>query len=56
VHNRYDNAVPLAESEYLAAAIPNAKLLVLESDNHLPLPQEPAWPVFTDAIEAFLQG
>ena len=56
VHSRYDNAVPLAESEYLAAAIPNAKLLVLESDNHLPLPQEPAWPVFTDAIEAFLQG
>jgi pimeloyl-ACP methyl ester carboxylesterase len=55
VHSRHDNAVPLAEGEYLAAEIPNARLLVLESDNHLPLPQEPAWPVFTAAIEAFLR-
>ena len=55
VHSRHDNAVPLTEGERLAAAIPNAKLLVLESDNHLPLPQESAWPVFTAAIEAFLR-
>lgn len=55
VHSRHDNAVPFAEGERLAAAIPNARFLALESDNHLPLPQEPAWPTFTAAIEAFLR-
>jgi DNA-binding winged helix-turn-helix (wHTH) protein/pimeloyl-ACP methyl ester carboxylesterase len=54
VHSRYDNAVPFEQGCLLASAIPNAKFVPLESENHVPLPDEPAWPVFTREIEAFL--
>ncbi len=54
LHSRHDNAVPFAEGERLAAAIPHARFVALESDNHVPLPDEPAWPPFRSAIEAFL--
>ena len=39
----------------LAAAIPNARFVALESENHVPLPDEPAWPQFISEIEAFLR-
>jgi hypothetical protein len=29
---------------------------VLESENHVPQPWEPAWPTFLNAIETFLSG
>ena len=38
----------------IAASIPNARLVNLESANAIPLPGEPAWPVFLGAIESFL--
>jgi len=38
----------------IAASIPNARLVSLESNNLIPLPGEPAWPVFIDAVQAFL--
>jgi len=44
------------EGRLLAASIPNAKFVVLESDNHIPIPGEPAWPIFMAEIEAFLSG
>jgi pimeloyl-ACP methyl ester carboxylesterase/DNA-binding winged helix-turn-helix (wHTH) protein len=55
LHSRHDNAVPLEEGQRLAAAIPNARFVVLESENHVPLPDEPAWPTFVGEIEAFLR-
>ena len=55
LHSRHDNAVPLEEGRRLAAAIPNARLVVLESENHVPTPDEPAWPVFIAEIDAFLR-
>ncbi len=54
VHCRHDKMVPAEEGRRLAASIPNAKLLMLESENHAPQPWEPAWPIFLDAIETFL--
>jgi pimeloyl-ACP methyl ester carboxylesterase len=54
VHSRYDNAVPLEEAIRLSSRIPNARLLVLESENHVLLPGEPAWRQFTGELEAFL--
>ena len=54
IHSRHDNAVPFSEGCRLASEIPNAKLLVLESENHVPLPGEPAWPHFVHAISSFL--
>ena len=54
LHCRHSRALPLEHSERLAASIPDARLLSLESANAVPLPGEPAWPVFLDAIETFL--
>lgn len=53
-HCRYDNAVPFDEGRRIATLIPNAKFVALESENHVPQPDEPAWPLFLDAIETFL--
>ena len=55
LHSRHDNAVPFEEGRRLAAAIPNARFVALESENHVPLPDEPAWPQFIGEIEAFLR-
>ncbi len=54
LHSRYDNAVPFEEGQRLAAALPNARFVALESENHVPVPGEPAWPIFLAEIEAFL--
>jgi DNA-binding winged helix-turn-helix (wHTH) protein/alpha-beta hydrolase superfamily lysophospholipase len=55
LHSRYDNAVPFDEGQRLAAAMPNARFVVLESENHVPVPGEPAWPIFLAEIDAFLR-
>ena len=54
LHSRHDNAVPFEEGRRLASAIPNAKFVSLELENHVPMPDEPAWPIFIGEIEAFL--
>ncbi len=54
LHCRHNRALPLEQSLRLASSIPNARLLSLESANAVPLPGEPAWPVFLGAIETFL--
>jgi pimeloyl-ACP methyl ester carboxylesterase len=54
LHCRRDNSVPFEEGRRLATAIPNAKFVSLDSENHVPLPGEPAWPHFLEAIESFL--
>jgi len=38
----------------LAAAIPGARFVPLESTNHVLLPDEPAWSVFHGELAAFL--
>jgi pimeloyl-ACP methyl ester carboxylesterase len=50
LHSRYDNAVPYEEGRRLAAAFPNARFVALESENHVPMPDEPAWPQFIAEI------
>ena len=54
LHARHDNVVPLEQGRLLAASIPNARLVTLESDNHVLLEGEPAWEKFIGEIEAFL--
>jgi pimeloyl-ACP methyl ester carboxylesterase/DNA-binding winged helix-turn-helix (wHTH) protein len=54
LHCRHDNAVPFDRGRCIAASIPNAKFVSLESENHVPLPSEPAWQTFIAEIEAFL--
>ena len=54
MHCRHDNLVPFEEGRRIATLIPNAKFVSLESENHVPLPGEPAWQKFTAEMEAFL--
>jgi len=54
MHARDDRVVPVEESRLLAALIPDAHLVLLESANHILLEQEPAWDMFRSEIEAFL--
>jgi pimeloyl-ACP methyl ester carboxylesterase/DNA-binding CsgD family transcriptional regulator len=55
LHSRGDAAVPFTEGRLLAALIPGARFVPLESDNHVLLETEPAWPLFLSEIRAFLQ-
>jgi pimeloyl-ACP methyl ester carboxylesterase len=54
VHSRHDNGTPFDEGRRIATSIPNAKLVSLDSENHVPLPDEPAWSKFIAEIKAFL--
>jgi pimeloyl-ACP methyl ester carboxylesterase len=54
LHSRDDHRVPLRFGEELAALIPDAQLVTLQSNNHLLTGTEPAWPVFCAEVGAFL--
>lgn len=54
VQGRNDAVHPLSQVQKLAAGIPNAELLVLDSANHLPFPGHPSWSRFISAFHAFL--
>jgi pimeloyl-ACP methyl ester carboxylesterase len=53
-HCRSDSMVPFGNARYLAANIPGAELVGLESDNHILLEDEPAWRVFVEHLRDFL--
>jgi pimeloyl-ACP methyl ester carboxylesterase/DNA-binding CsgD family transcriptional regulator len=54
LHARGDLVVPFKEGRRIAALVPSARLITLESRNHLLLAQEPAWEVFIDKVSEFL--
>ncbi|MDQ4119047.1 MAG: alpha/beta fold hydrolase [Actinomycetota bacterium] len=54
LHARGDRMIGFEEGRECAARIPDARLVTLDSDNHITLPDEPAWPVFVGELEAFL--
>ncbi len=56
VQGRNDAVHPLHQAQKLAAGIPDAELLVLESGNHLVLPGHPTWDEFLLALRSFLDG
>ena len=53
LHARYDEIVPFEAGKQLAAEIPNAEFVSLDSRNHILLADEPAWAIFTDAVLEF---
>jgi pimeloyl-ACP methyl ester carboxylesterase/DNA-binding CsgD family transcriptional regulator len=55
MHSRQDEAVPFAEGRLLAALLPNARFVPLDSRNHLVTESEPAWPRLTEALRRFLR-
>jgi pimeloyl-ACP methyl ester carboxylesterase/DNA-binding CsgD family transcriptional regulator len=56
LHARGDRMNAFADGRYLATQIPGARLVPLESDNHILLADEPAWKVFVDEVEGFLDA
>ncbi len=52
LHARGDLRVPFEEGRLLAATIPGARFVPLDSRNHIPLVQEPAWHQLTAELEA----
>jgi pimeloyl-ACP methyl ester carboxylesterase/DNA-binding CsgD family transcriptional regulator len=54
VHSRDDRVVPVEEGRLLAALIPDARLTIVDSANHILLADEPAWQQFESAVRAFL--
>ena len=53
-HSRGDLRVPFDQGRELAAILPESRFLPLDSENHLPRVDEPAWPVFLDEMRRFL--
>ncbi len=43
------------EGRYLAAHIAGARLIALESENHILLADEPAWQVFMSEVATFME-
>lgn len=54
LHSRGDRMNDFEESRFLASSIGGARLVILESDNHIVLGDEPAWRVFMDEVTAFM--
>lgn len=53
-HARQDNVVPFEQGRQIAAMIPHATMISLESENHALIPGEPAWDKLLAEIENFL--
>ena len=54
LHAREDAAVPVAAGRQLAALIPGAEFVELDSKNHILLEDEPAWERFRAAVRDFM--
>jgi DNA-binding CsgD family transcriptional regulator len=54
LHARGDRRVPLEEAVILASQIPGARLVALETNNHILLEHEPAFRRFFEELHAFV--
>ncbi|MBU8871267.1 MAG: alpha/beta hydrolase [Gemmatimonadales bacterium] len=54
IHGAEDQLIPVGEAESMAAALPDAELVVVPGAGHLPNLEQPE--VFGDAVRGFLEG
>lgn len=54
LHAERDVVVPIDQARLLASLIPNSRFVSLDSENHMPLADEPAWPRLVDEVSRFL--
>lgn len=54
IHGADDQLIPVTEAEAMAAALPEAKLVVIPGAGHLPNLEQPE--AFDDAVREFLEG
>jgi pimeloyl-ACP methyl ester carboxylesterase/DNA-binding CsgD family transcriptional regulator len=55
LHSVGDRMNTFEYARHLASSIAGARLVALDSENHIVLEDEPAWPVFVDEVQRFLQ-
>jgi DNA-binding winged helix-turn-helix (wHTH) protein/pimeloyl-ACP methyl ester carboxylesterase len=53
-HSRYDARVPFEQGRLIASGIKGARLIPLESRNHILLEQDPAWRQLLDEMQKFV--
>jgi pimeloyl-ACP methyl ester carboxylesterase/DNA-binding CsgD family transcriptional regulator len=54
VHPERDAVVPIEEGRLLASLIPDCRFVQIDSENHMPLADEPAWPRLVQEVQRFL--
>jgi pimeloyl-ACP methyl ester carboxylesterase/DNA-binding CsgD family transcriptional regulator len=54
LHAREDAAIPFDEGRSLAALVPGARFVPLDSANHVLMAEEPAWARFLEEVGSFL--
>ena len=54
IHSREDDVCPVAEGRHMAAGIPGAQFVELDSRNHILLGDEPAWARFQEVVLDFM--
>jgi len=55
LHCSGDAAMPFEQGRLIANRIPRARLVPLDSRNHILLPRDPAWPAFVGEVRRFLR-
>src|ERR1700675_1126899 len=55
LHCRDDACMPFEQGRLIASRIPRARLVPLESRNHILLPRDPAWVAFVSEVRRFLR-
>nr|WP_298412677.1 alpha/beta hydrolase [uncultured Halomonas sp.] len=56
IHSKGDRRIPIGSAWEIAATIPDAQFMSLESDGHLLLGREPAAQAFVEAVRRFVEG
>jgi pimeloyl-ACP methyl ester carboxylesterase/DNA-binding CsgD family transcriptional regulator len=56
LHSVGDRMNSFEYGRHLASSIANARLVALESDNHIVLEDEPAWALFVDEVRRFMEA
>jgi len=54
LHPTHDEVVPIEEGRSLVSLIPGSRIVEIDSENHMPLADEPAWPRLVSEIRSFL--
>ena len=54
LHPEGDQVVPIEEGRALVSLIPGSRFIEIDSKNHMPLADEPAWPRLVSEIRSFL--
>jgi DNA-binding CsgD family transcriptional regulator len=55
IHSRGEQMVEFHHARHLAAGIRGARLVALDSNNHILLADEPAWPAFLHEVAEFIE-